>query len=98
MRKSRSCGSVRAEGSNALGYSETSKPGRGGRRKLPWAFTEQGATQAANVLNSARAIAMGAYVVRAFVQLRDLVTSNKTLAQKLSELEHKLKSHDETIA
>jgi hypothetical protein len=40
---------------------------------------------AANVLNSPRAIAMGVYVVRAFVQLRDLLASNKTLAQKLSE-------------
>ena len=75
-----------------------SKPGRGGRRKLPWAFTEHGAIQAANVLSSARAIAMGIYVVRAFVQLRDLLASNKTLAQKLSELEHKLKNHDEAIA
>jgi len=51
----------------------TSKPGHGGRRKLPWAFTEHGAIQAANVLNSARAIAMGVYVVRAFVQLRELL-------------------------
>jgi ORF6N domain len=76
----------------------TSKPGRGGRRKLPWAFTEHGAIQAANVPNSARAIAMGVYVVRAFVQLRDLLASNRTLAQKLSELEHKLKNHDEAIA
>jgi hypothetical protein len=76
----------------------TSKPGHGGRRKLPWAFTEHGAIQAANVLNSARAIAMGVYVVRAFVQLRDLLASNKTLAQKLSELEHKLENHDEAIA
>jgi hypothetical protein len=65
---------------------------------LPWAFTEHGAIQAANVLNSARAIAMGVYVVRAFVQLRDLLASNKTLAQKLSELEHKLENHDEAIA
>jgi hypothetical protein len=67
----------------------TSKPGRGGRRKLPWAFTEHGAIQAANVLNSPRAIAMGVYVVRAFVQLRDLLASNKALAQKLSELTYR---------
>jgi hypothetical protein len=76
----------------------TSKAGRGGRRKLPWAFTEHGAIQAANVLNSPRAIAMGVHVVRAFVQLRDLLASNKTLAHKLRELEHKLKNHDEAIA
>jgi hypothetical protein len=49
----------------------------GGRRKLPLAFTEHGAIQAANVLNSPRAIAMGIYVVRAFVQLREVLASNK---------------------
>ena len=63
-----------------------------------YAFTEHGAIQVANVLNSPRAVAMGVYVVRAFVQLRDLLASNKTLAQKLSELEHTLKNHNEAIA
>jgi hypothetical protein len=80
----------------------TSKPGRGGRRKLPWAFTEHGAIQAANVLNSPRAVAMGVYVVRAFVQLRELLASNKDLARRLDQLEarldKKLATHDETIA
>jgi hypothetical protein len=69
----------------------TSKPGRGGRRKLPWAFTEHGAIQAANVLNSPRAVEMGIYVVRAFVQLRELLSSNKELAKRLDQ-------HDEAIA
>ncbi len=80
----------------------TSKPGRGGHRKLPWAFTEHGAIQAANVLNSPRAIEMGVYVVRAFVKLRALLASNKELAQRLDTLEarieKKLTSHDESIA
>jgi hypothetical protein len=75
----------------------TSKPGRGGRRKLPWAFTEHGAIQAANVLNSPRAIAMGVYVVRAFVRLRELLASNTALARKLNELERKYKHHDDAI-
>ena len=70
-----------AEHAALISQNATSKPGRGGRRKLPWAFTEHGAIQAANVLNSPRAIAMGVYVVRAFVQLRDLLTSNNALAQ-----------------
>src|ERR1700691_1451742 len=87
-----------AEHAALISQNATSKPGRGGRRKLPWAFTEHGAIQAANVLNSPRAIAMGVYVVRAFVELRDLLASNKALAQKLSELEHKLKNHDEAFA
>ncbi|MGE0113543.1 MAG: ORF6N domain-containing protein [Steroidobacteraceae bacterium] len=69
----------------------------GGRRYLPFAFTEHGAIQAANVLNSVRAIEMGIYVVRAFVQLRELLASNKELTQKLNELERKLASHDGAI-
>ncbi len=66
------------------------------------AFTEHGAIQAANVLNSPRAIAMGVYVVRALVQLRELLASNKDLARRLDELEarldKKLATHDEAIA
>jgi hypothetical protein len=64
----------------------------------PFAFTEHGAIQAANVLNSPRAIAMGVYVVRAFVRLRELLASNTALARKLDELERKYKRHDEAIA
>jgi ORF6N domain len=77
----------------------TLKNGRGQNIKYrPYAFTEHGAIQAANVLNSSRSIAMGVYVVRAFVNLRELLASNKSLVQKLNELEHKLKNHDGTIA
>jgi hypothetical protein len=69
---------------------------------LPWAFTEHGAIQAANVLNSARAITMGVHVVRAFVQLRDLLSSNKELARRFAQLEarldKKLAEHDDAIA
>jgi hypothetical protein len=74
----------------------------GGRRYHPYAFTEHGAIQAANVLNSSRAVDMGVYVVRAFVKLRELLASNKELARRLDELEarieKKLASHDEAIA
>jgi hypothetical protein len=77
----------------------TLKNGRGQNIKYrPYAFSEHGAIQAANILNSPHAIAMGVYVVRAFVQLRELLSSNKVLAQKLSEIEHTLKNHDEAIA
>ncbi len=73
--------------------------GRGQNIKYrPYAFTEHGAIQAANVLNSPRAIAMGVYVVRAFVQLRAARGSNTALARRLNELESKLKNHDEAIA
>lgn len=73
------------------------KDGRGGVRYRPFAFTEHGAIQAANVLNSARAMEMGVLVVRAFVRLRELLASNKALAQKLDELERKYAHHDKAI-
>ena len=63
----------------------------------PYAFTEHGAIQAANVLNSARAVEMGVLVVRAFVRLRELLASNKALSRKLDELERKYRHHDKAI-
>jgi hypothetical protein len=72
---------------------------RGGNLKyFPYAFSEHGAIQAANVLNSPRAVMMGVHVVRAFVQLRELLASNKELAQKFAELERKLGTHDRAIS
>ena len=75
----------------------TSNAGRGGRRKLPYAFTEHGAIMAASVLSSPRAVEVSVYVVRAFVRLRALLASNKELAKKLNELERKLSAHDKAI-
>ncbi len=67
----------------------TSNPGRGGRRYLPFVFTEHGAVMAANVLNSKQAVRASIEVVRAFVRLRGIIASNRELAQKLAELEKK---------
>ena len=72
--------------------------GRGGRRSLPYVFTEHGAIMAASVLNSTRAIEISVHVVRAFVHLRELVSGNKELAQKLNLLERKVGAHDHAIA
>ena len=72
-------------------------PRRGGRRYLPYAFTEHGAIMAATVLNSARAVQMSVYVVRAFVKLREVFNSHQALAQKLDQLEKKLQTHDQAI-
>ena len=58
-------------------------------KSLPFAFTEHGAIQAANVLNSAEAIKMGVYVVRAFVQLREILANHRELASRLNDLEKK---------
>jgi hypothetical protein len=65
----------------------TSNTGRGGRRFLPFAFTEHGAIMAANVLNSPRAVAMSVHVVRAFVRLRRVLASHRELVRRLDELE-----------
>ncbi|MBI3292257.1 MAG: ORF6N domain-containing protein [Elusimicrobia bacterium] len=65
---------------------------------LPYAFTEHGAIQAANVLNSDTAIEMSVHVVRAFVRLRQWLGSQRVLAVKLSELERRVGSHDKQIA
>jgi hypothetical protein len=52
---------------------------------------------AATILNTARAVEMSLYVVRAFVRLREMVAANKELAQKLDELERRLDNHDQAI-
>ena len=72
--------------------SGTSKTGRGGRRYLPFAFTEHGAIMAANILNSAQAVQMSVFVVRAFVKMRSLLTDTRELAKKLAALEKELTS------
>jgi predicted amino acid-binding ACT domain protein len=67
-----------------------SKTGRGGRRTLPYAFTEHGALQAANVLRSSRAVQMSVFVIRAFVKMREALRGSPELARKLAALEKKL--------
>lgn len=71
--------------------------GHGGRRYAPQAFTEHGAIMAAMVLNSARATEISVQVMRAFIELRNLVAGNKELASKLKRLERKVDSHDQAI-
>ena len=63
----------------------------------PFAFTEHGAVMVASILNSKRAIEVSIYVVRAFVALREMLGAHRELAQKLSELERKVESHDSHI-
>jgi hypothetical protein len=75
----------------------TSKKGRGGRRSLPYAFTEHGAIMAATVLNSEKAVQMSVFVVRAFVRLREMLAVNGQLGGRIEELEKHLKTHDGTI-
>jgi hypothetical protein len=64
---------------------------------LPNAFTEHGAIMVASVLNTKRAIQVSVFVVRAFVKLREMLSTHKELAHKLAMLERKLQNHDESI-
>ena len=75
--------------------SVTSKQARGGRRYMPYAFTEHGAVMAANVLNSQLAITMSIYVVRAFIKLREVLVGYEELRKTLKEIERKLTSRQE---
>ena len=65
---------------------------------LPYAFTEHGALMLATVLNSPKAIETSIFIVRAFIHLREILTSHKELAIKFKELELKIESHDEQIS
>lgn len=87
---------TKAEEANLQGQT-SAKPGRGGRRYAPYAFTEHGAIMAATVLNSERAVEMSVFVVRAFVRLREMLSTNQQLAGKIDELEQRLDTHDASI-
>jgi phage regulator Rha-like protein len=76
----------------------TLKLGRGQHRKyLPWAFTEHGALQVANILRSERAIAMSVYVIRAFIELREKIAANAAILKRLAEIDKSLLEHDTAL-
>lgn len=66
-----------------------SKPGRGGRRTLPYVFTEQGVAMLSTVLNSERAIAVNIAIMRTFVRLRQILAAHEQLAERLAAMEKK---------
>ncbi len=71
--------------------------GRGGRRYLPYVFTEQGIAMLSSVLNSKRAVLVNIAIMRAFVRLREIFITNRELAYRLAQLELKVGSHGEAI-
>jgi hypothetical protein len=71
--------------------------GKGGRRYLPYVFSEQGVAMLSSVLKSKRAIEVNIAIMRAFVQLRKTLDSNAELTRKLADLEKRFESHDEQI-
>lgn len=76
---------------------QTATGSRGGRRTLPWAFTEHGALMAANILRSPQAVQMSVFLVRAFVRLREQFAANDAILRRLAEIDEKLLAHDEAL-
>ena len=70
----------------------------GGRRALPYAFTEQGVAMLSSVLRSDRAVKVNIAIMRAFVKLRETLETNRELGRKFAELEKHVGKHDAEIA
>jgi len=85
------------EASNLRCQVGTSSSGYGGRRYLPYAFTEQGVAMLSSVLRSERAVQVNVAIMRAFVGLRRMLAGNEALSRKLAELERRLEDHDQGI-
>jgi phage regulator Rha-like protein len=85
------------EGSENLRYQNGTSSSWGGRRYLPYAFTEQGVAMLSSVLRSRRAAQVNVAIMRAFVRLREALTLQAELAAKLADLERKIAGHDESI-
>jgi hypothetical protein len=66
-------------------------------KHLPYAFTEHGAMMAANVLSSPQAVAMSVYVIRAFVQQREILSANEAILKRLTEIDQTLLLHDKAL-
>jgi ORF6N domain len=81
---------TRDEAASLTSQFAMSKSGRGGRRTLPYAFTEHGTVMAANILRSSKAIQMSVFVVRAFIRMRQMLIEQRGLARKLADLEEEL--------
>ena len=72
--------------------------GRGGTRKLPFAFTEQGVSMLSGVLNSGIAIQVHIQIIRVFAKMREMLFTHKDILLQLEKIEKKLTGHDEDIA
>jgi hypothetical protein len=89
---------TRQEVTNLKSQTVTSSSGYGGRRKLPWVFTEQGVAMLSSVLRSARAARVNVEIMRAFVRLRRLLATPGELVQQLNKLAETVQLHDNQIA
>ena len=83
---------------HSLGFqSGTSKPGRGGRRYVPYAFTEQGVAMLSSVLRSSRAVQVNVAIVRTFVRLREMLTTHEELRRKIDAMEKRYDARFRTV-
>lgn len=85
------------EFTDLISQNAISKPGHGGRRKLPWVFTEHGVAMLSSVLNSPQAIQVNIAIMRAFVQMRRISTTPGELVNQLIELARTVQLHDGQI-
>ena len=85
---------TKEEEENLRSQFATSRSGHGGRRSLPYVFTEQGVAMLSTVLNSEQAIAVNITTMRAFVKLRQILESNEELNRKFAAVIRKLSTHD----
>jgi hypothetical protein len=85
---------TKEEAENLRSQFAISKPGRGGRRTLPYVFTEQGVAMLSSVLNSEQAIEVNITIMRAFVKLRQMLETNEELNQKFAAVIQTLSTHD----
>jgi len=83
---------------HAISLSTKIKQGRGQHRKyLPYVFTEQGVAMLSSVLRSRQAVQVNIAIMRAFVKLKEMLSTNKELAYKFAQLERKIEKHDDEI-
>ena len=78
-------------------WSRFATSSHGGRRYVPWVFTEHGALMAANILRSEQAVHMSVYVIRAFVRLREALAANAAILKRLAEIDRSLLQHDAAL-
>jgi len=90
-------GTSNADGTESLRSQFGTSKGRGGRRYLPYAFTEQGVAMVSSVLRSGRAVLVNIEIMRAFVRLRQMLQTNADLARKLAVLEKKYDAQFRTV-
>jgi hypothetical protein len=88
---------TKEEANSLRSQSVISNAGRGGRRYLPYAFSEHGVAMLSSVLNSIRAVQMNILIIRAFIQIRELLATNRDLAARVEKLESGQKEHGSII-